>query len=288
MKKFNKKLLFFVILILIILICTFIYIFSNQPSQKNSKNTNNNLTTTNTTITMSNSDLAYSTNRADFASDEQFANFRQLSGGNINLKIYRGSSPIDNTHNRANITDRLLKENKINYIINLTNSEEAFKNMQNISTNSPYTFSLYNDNKIYFGNLSTNYSSKDYATKMATSLIQITKNDGPFYIHCTHGRDRTGMACIILEALADASFSEILDDYMKTFDNYNSVNRLSNPSMYDKILNSRFKTAIKNITREESIEDYTTYNYKKAAENYLKFGGLTDSQITELIDSITK
>ena len=201
-------------------------------------------------------DMQYSTNRSDFESDEIFANFRKLKGGNIKDNIFRGASPTNNTYNRAETVNSLLKKNNINYVINLTN-------------------------------LSIDYNTKAFAQSMAKALIQITKNEGPYYIHCTHGRDRTGMACIILEALAGASYKEILDDYMLTYDYFYNINENTDPIMYSTILNGKFQDAIYYITREEKIDDFTTYDYKKAAEEYLKFGGLSQEEIDELISNIT-
>ena len=269
--KLNRKIVISVILI--ILICFSIFIILSQNSNQEE------------IITMTNADLAYSKNREDYSSDEQFTNFRKVTVGNIKPNIYRGASPIDDTNNRVDIVNTLLEKNHINYVINLTNSEKEFKSMLKSDN---YIYTLYKENKIYFGDLGTDYESQEYAFKMANALMQITKNEGPFYIHCLHGRDRTGMACIILEALTDATFQEIKDDYMKTYENYNFTNANMNPDMYNKILKSRFKNAIYYITREEKIANYTTYNYKQAAIDYLKFGGLTDTEINELIKSITQ
>lgn len=236
---------------------------------------------------LSNSDLSYSSNREDYESDEQFSNFRLINAGNIKPIIYRGASPVYNAYNRAMITDKLLKEYNIKYIINLSNTENEFKNLidKNMLSNS-YTNSLYKQNKIFFGNVSIDYETQEYAKKVAESLMQIAKNEGPFYIHCTHGRDRTGMACIILEALADASYSEILNDYMKTYENYNNVNEENNPQKYKAIFNSRFKNAIYYITKDKNIGDYNLYDFKKAAKEFLEYGGLTKEEINELESSI--
>lgn len=34
-------------------------------------------------------------------------------------------------------------------------------------------------------------------------------SQGPVYIHCTEGKERTGFVCVLLEALAGASYDEI-------------------------------------------------------------------------------
>ena len=232
---------------------------------------------------LSNHDLAYSSNRADYESDEQFSNFRLLEVGKMKPIIYRGASPVDNAYNRVQITDALLKKYNIKYIINLVDNEKEFNNYINCNNlSNSYTNLLYKQNNIYFGNLSIQYETQEYAENMAKALMQITRNEGPFYIHCTHGRDRTGMACIILEALADASYTEILNDYMETYQNYNSVNKKTNSQKYKAIFDSRFKNAIYYITKDKYINDYSSYNYKKAVKEFLRYGGLTELEIDEL------
>lgn len=230
-----------------------------------------------------NSELTYSMNRDDYTSNEQFSNFRQIKCNHLKKIIYRGASPIDNTYQRAMITDKLLEENHVNYIINLTNSEQDFQNLiEQNQYSSRYSAKLYQKNKIYFGNLSIDYDSQKYAEDMAKALMQLAKQEEPIYIHCLHGRDRTGMACILIEALSGASYQEILEDYMQTYENYNQITLNTNPDKYYAIVNSRFQNAIYDITREENIEDYVSYDYQKAAEAYLKFGGLTDEDIHTL------
>ena len=50
----------------------------------------------------------YSFERSEYVSDEEFSNFRALSGGSLKQNFfYRGASPVDNSHKRAGITDSL-------------------------------------------------------------------------------------------------------------------------------------------------------------------------------------
>ena len=47
----------------------------------------------------------------------------------------------------------------------------------------------------------------------------MTGQEGPCYIHCTEGKDRTGFVCLLLEALCGANYGELRDDYMTTYAN---------------------------------------------------------------------
>lgn len=282
MKKTIKRSILICIVILLFLVLIVFFVRQYHTTNNNIVKGNNDKTNEKT-VNLTNSDLSYSSNREDYESDEQFANFRLVEVGNIKPIIYRGASPVNNTYNRAQITNELLKKYNIRYIINLADTEKKFKDYANIFD---YTNSLYKENKIYFGNLSIEYETQEFAKNIAKSLMQITNNEGPFYIHCNHGRDRTGMACIILEALADASYTEILNDYMKTYENYNFINEKTNPQKYKTIFDSRFKNAIYYITKDKNIDDYNSYDYKAAVKEYLKFGGLTESEINKIEVSI--
>ena len=282
MKKELKLLIISGTIFILTLICTCLFLYVKSKSNLTPIEQQEEI------VEIQDSDLDYSVNRNDYLSDEEFSNFRQLKGGDLKLTIYRGASPVDNSYNRAFITDRLIKENHINYIINLSNNKTNFNNMVNSNGyQSSYTYSLYKENKVYLGGVCIEYDSIQYAKEMAKSLVQIINNDGPFYIHCRHGRDRTGMACIILESLANASYQEILDDYMKTFENYNKISKTSNSEMYNILFKGKFQKAISYITRNEKITNYATFNYKQAAENFLKYGGLTDNEINALKQKLT-
>jgi len=50
--------------------------------------------------------------------------------------------------------------------------------------------------------------------------------DGPYLVHCLEGKDRTGFVCIVLEALMSATYQEIVDDYMLTYNNYYHIDML--------------------------------------------------------------
>ena len=60
--------------------------------------------------------IVYSNERSEYESDEDFANFRALSGGDLKEGMfYRGASPVDNSMSRAEITDNLLWAYGIRY-----------------------------------------------------------------------------------------------------------------------------------------------------------------------------
>lgn len=67
---------------------------------------------------------SYSINRNNYESDEIFANFRAMSGGNLKENfIFRGASPVDNSRNRAAVANKLLENAGIKCVIDLADSK---------------------------------------------------------------------------------------------------------------------------------------------------------------------
>ena len=67
----------------------------------------------------------YSFKREDYSSDEEFCNFRPLTGGKLKENfLFRGASPVDNSRGRAPYTDAILKAHSIETIIDLADSED--------------------------------------------------------------------------------------------------------------------------------------------------------------------
>ena len=226
-----------------------------------------------------------------------------------NLKtdyVFRSASPCNNEHKRASYTDKLMEENNIKFIMNLADTKEKIeKYISKDDFNSPYFLSLYNNEKLcmvdfeeeekaslkLFGNeesvvplaMNMNYTSEDFAKKVALGFKSILSSDGPIMIHCLEGKDRTGFVCIVLEALMNATYQEIVDDYMLTYDNYYGIDIKDN--RYEIIKKRNVDSMLKFIC---DGADYKTGSLTTYASNYLKFGGLSDSEISQIITKLSK
>ena len=241
------------------------------------------------------SDIHYYDEREKYDSDVIFANFREINVGNIKDGIlFRSASPCDNKHKRASFVDKLMEQNKVAYIMNLADTKEKIDSyIAQADFNSPYFLSLYGSNKLFlsFANdnsvmplaLNMNYMSEDFAKKVAAGMGSLTGSDGPYLIHCLEGKDRTGFVCIVIEALMSASYQEIVDDYMLTYDNYYNID--INDSRYE-IIKARNVDAMLNFISNGN--DYKKTDLSQYARKYLKFGGLTDAKIDEIINKLKK
>ena len=72
-------------------------------------------------------DITYSNDRADFGSDEQFANFRAMPGGSVKQgAVYRSASPIYNKYNRTAYVEKLMEQAGVRFVLDLSdNPDEA-------------------------------------------------------------------------------------------------------------------------------------------------------------------
>ena len=166
--------------------------------------------------------LTRSNNRADYASDEVFANFRNIKTSGIKKGIlYRSSSPINNELGRAAIADQLAQKHGIQTVVNLADSRKNIDSyLAKEDFNSPYYKSLLDSDKVLLLNLGLNFRAVEFRKGITDGARFILEHDGPYLFHCTEGKDRTGFMAVFLESLAGADAKEIKADYMESYKNF--------------------------------------------------------------------
>ena len=234
--------------------------------------------------------IPYSNERSDFDSDEMFANFRAISGGNLkeNL-IYRGASPVNNETNRASYVDALLEKNGINCVLDLADSQDNMdKYLASEDFASNYTKSLYEDGKVILLSMSSSYYKDSYKASVAEAVRYMLNNEGPVYIHCNEGKDRTGFVCMLLEALMSASYDEMCQDYMTTYYNYYGITKEDTPEKYDAVVDLYFNSFMSYLYGSDDVEVLKSADYSESARNYLTECGLTTEEIDSLVTYLSK
>lgn len=238
-------------------------------------------------------DIHYLDDRTLYPSDEVFANFRSLKGGRLKDNfLYRSASPCDNQHGRASYVDDLMERAEIKHIINLADSDAKIQGyMVKEDFNSDYFATLYNkddmdNDKVEPLALNMNFSSEYFKGQTILALKMIAAKDGPFLIHCTEGKDRTGFMCLLLEALAGATYYEIVEDYMMTYFNYYAITKAFDEQRYTTIVNSVLNPMIEtivgqniNLNSNTVIEEYATAYIKQN-------GAMTDGEVVALKSAI--
>ncbi len=230
----------------------------------------------------------YSLDRDSYESDEEFSNFRALTGGTLKENfIYRGASPVDDSRNRAAITDSLLKKNSIASIMDLADSEEDMERyLADEEFSSEYTKELYEENKVILLSMGSGYTLDTYKKSVVKGFRHLMKNSAPFYIHCMEGKDRTGFVCALIEALCGATYDEMCTDYMMTYQNYYRINKTTSPEKYQAIVSLYFDSFMECLLSTLTDEEKEKKDYQKGAENYLLEGGMTKEEINAFYDLI--
>ena len=223
--------------------------------------------------------ISYSDDRNKYTSDEQFANFREVTVGQISPKLlYRGASPIDDSRKRTAIVDSLLEKNNIHYNIDLADKESSITGSKYVIHD--YFKSLQDDNKVVFLGMAAAYKAEDFTSKMKTLFLSMLDNDGPYYVHCLEGKDRTGYVCMVLEALCGATYEELVEDYFVTYKNYYGIEK--GTKKYDVIKQLHIDEMIRYVFGYEQKGLLGFANFHSMANDYMLNVGLTQVQINKL------
>lgn len=223
--------------------------------------------------------LERTNDRDDYDSDLVFANFRNVSTGDLAEGVYyRSSSPINNEIGRAAYVDALIKEAGIATVVNLADSEEEIKSyLEDEDFASPYYKELYEANKVILLNMGVDFKADDFKVKLKSGLEFLASNQGPFLVHCNEGKDRAGFVAGLLEALTGSSLEEIKEDYMETYINYYHIEKGS--EQYNSIAESNILESLRYIAGLEKGASLEGVDLVKASEDYLLSIGLDKEQI---------
>ena len=222
--------------------------------------------------------LVRSNKREDYTSDEVFANFRNIAVGGIAKGVlYRSSSPIDNQLGRAAFADRLIKEAGVRTIVNLSDSADNMKNyLAAKDFASPYYAALAGSNQVIFLNMNLAFASDEFRANVIKGLVFMAEHNGPYLVHCTEGKDRTGFFAALVEALMGASKDEIVADYMQSYIDYYGVKK--GTDQYT-LISQDVLGMLKVIA---GTNDLDKADLAAGAKSYLLQGGMKAEQIEAL------
>lgn len=231
--------------------------------------------------------MKYENEREKFKSDEEFGNFRAFKGAALKENaLYRGASPFNNAYNRAKTVNDLLEKNNINFILDLADSEEDMsKYFAEPTFESTYAKNLYDEGHYAGLNMGSNFRSEAFATSLLSGLNKMADFDGPFYIHCTEGKDRTGFVCTLLACLGGATYEEMKTDYMITYENYFGLQ--PGEDKYNAVVNLRFDEFLEYLSGSTDANFIKNTSYIEYGKDYLRKVGMTDESINKLHTKIT-
>ena len=232
--------------------------------------------------TIRNIDALRTNVREDYDSDAVFANFRAVTVGDIaEGRLYRSSSPVNPELGRNTYADALAKEAGIKTVLNLADDEETMKGYEG------YAESYYSTLSVIPLNMGVDFAAEDFNAKLKEGLVYLSEHEGPYLVHCNEGKDRAGFVSALLEALCGAGLDEIVEDYMRSYENYYHVENHSD--RWTRIAQSNIIKSLCAISGVDSEEALNKADLQKAAETYLTGTvGLTAEQVSAVRDALTK
>ena len=212
--------------------------------------------------------------------DEARGNFRNVHAGRIGRNnLFRSQHPGNGTW-RALRANQLAEENGIRTVLNLSDSKTKLEKYLNkyIVGSSYYYKTLYKRGRVFTAGLSLTHKSPSYRHQVAAAFRFMTKNKGPYLVHCEVGRDRTGLVILLLESLMGVPYGYMVNDYAQTYLN----TTYDSPATAKQKAASHVNSELMYISGQKSITDWSKVNLNRYAVLYLKMGGMTDSEISLL------
>lgn len=237
--------------------------------------------------------------RSAYDSDEAFANFYEVTGGDIKSKtLYRSFTPFG-SKTRAAYADMLADDEPghaaIQYGVAL--SYNVDKEPKVPVTIGGYCYGLYLSDKYVCYNITYHYFSEKAI--VSEVLTKMSENDGPYLMHCNVGRDRTGFLCTLIQALYGADEATMKATAAQAYVNLYGV--VPGSEEYDVIVKSTYCRNMYFISNYDQIDvllspaddpklpiDWSDKSVdgidtKKAAEDFcIKYLGLDQSVLDNL------
>ena len=208
--------------------------------------------------------------------DAEFANVRVIETTGMGEGVlYRGSSPInDAVEGRNPYADAAAKAAGIKTFINLADSEAAAKAYPG------WEGSYYSTQDAVFLNMPVAFTTDAFKTGLANGYryIASSETEAPYYMHCTEGKDRCGIASAVLECFMGASYDEVVADYLVTYYNYYGIQ----PGT-EKAANIAKYGIVSALQTMFGVEDLSKADLQAEALDYLLEIGLNAEEIGSLL-----
>jgi len=204
--------------------------------------------------------------------DAQYANFRDVATTGMGANaLYRAASPVNPKYNRSREADDAVRAAGIRTVMNMSDSEATMKGY------ADYASTCYSGLDVIPLNMMMDFETGDFQSALAEGFRFLADREGPFLIHCTLGKDRTGFACAILECLMGASEDEVVADYMASYYNFYGVE--PGTEAYATLADSNIR---KTLAKTFGVESLSNIDLAASAEAWLQKIGMTGEEISAL------
>ena len=230
--------------------------------------------------------MSYTLDRKDYPdfTDEQFANARTSKGGRLASGVlHRSSSPFCNDINRAYYVSEYMESEKVMTVLNLADTEEKMKSYDM----PPYSRQLWEEGNVILCPLKADPTADDFNKRLIAALKELPSRPAPYIVHCMEGKDRTGYVCALLEGLCGATYEEIVDDYLITYNNFFHLNPGNSPELCNTLVSLRLNTCLMYYAGVSDEAQLPNVDYAKAFSAYLLSHGMNHQQLDALIQVLT-
>lgn len=177
---------------------------------------------------------------------------RALKGGNLKyLDMFRGIAPSV-SEDVASTTKYYFSGLNITNIVDLDNND---KNLHQL-----------------------NIKNKACSTFIVDTLKSMSLNQNRTYI-CSANSDMRAYFCALIECISNASYEQIVTDYMETYKNLYGISKESNLTYYNAIKKYHIDQFLHKLTKTGEDYDMSNLDFSHAAEMYLRANGLKDDQV---------
>ena len=193
--------------------------------------------------------------RTDFATDEEYANFRGLVLDNlVSNSFFRSASAVNNTYGRAETARRLIEARGIRTIVDLSG-------------------------------IQLHLMTDEFGFELIKRMRVLLEEDGPYIIQCDAGKKRTGFACILLEMLSGTNYELLVGDYIKSYVNNNHLDLSKDFAKADVIRRSKVDSIIRYIDGV-CHDSVANISFRDAARKYFLKYGFSLAEVAELESKI--
>ncbi len=230
--------------------------------------------------------MSYTIDRKDYPdfSDAEFANARASKGGRLASGVlHRSSSPFCDDINRASYVSEYMESEKVMTVLNLADTEEKMKSYDM----PPYSRQLWEEGNVILCPLKADPTADDFNKRLIAALKELPSRPAPYIVHCMEGKDRTGYVCALQEGLCGATYEEIVDDYLITYNNFFHLNPGNSPELCNTLVSLRLNTCLMYYAGVSDEAQLPNVDYAKAFSAYLLSHGMNHQQLDALIQVLT-
>lgn len=221
--------------------------------------------------------------RREGQTDEEFRNAREITVGEIRGgRLYRGSTPFDSRFGRVDLMAAYLEEHQIRAILDLGDNPERLAAYEDLPEQ---TAAMIAEGRVITCYLGVDYLDPEAMKRLGAGLAALVDKEGPWLIHCELGRDRTGVICAVVEALCGATYEEIVQDYMISYEGLHAID-MNPDSLQYRLFKARIDEQLAAITGY-AIEDLPVSDLRISVRDYLMRCHMTKNQIDRLEQLLT-